>query len=498
MEKMTPPSRKKIVVLSLLTVFLCFLAATAVSIRSLSKVIDANGQNEARLIASNIHVHIRDFLATQISAAKTMAEDYFVKEAVLDDAGKASLDPGMPVLSRYLRGLVDTTGIDTAYLVSDATYRYFSHQGLHKVIDPKDAANPAHEHDTWYTAFVGTGLDRNIQFDTNPVEKDEWTIFFNNRIAGDGGRLLGVCGVGVGMKRLQSLLRDLELRYGVEILLANDSKTSRISCREVAFDKRYLTLSESAAPPKPITFVRTQDNGWECSVGLKQFGWDLLVVQAGHNVVPTFSFFIINNILLFLCIFCILFFFIHRINRSEKELLTKMARIDPLTGLENRSGINRVHSILKNSSAEGALIIFDVDGFKTVNDTLGHPIGDIVLQRIGNILQNSFRKSDVVSRIGGDEFMVYSPGLHGADLIGAKARQLEDAVHAIHRLREIPDEAEVAVSLSMGIALFPQHGKTYGELYNCADTALYHAKAAGKDRFVIYDPSLSPEAEAGR
>ena len=93
--------------------------------------------------------------------------------------------------------------------------------------------------------------------------------------------------------------------------------------------------------------------------------------------------------------------------------------------------------------------------------------------------------------------MVFSPGLQGAERIDAKAQRLKNAVHGIRHLREGVSEASgIVTSISMGIALFPQHGKTYTELYNCADTALYHAKAAGKNRYIIYDASLVPEEKS--
>ncbi|MBQ9536708.1 MAG: hypothetical protein IJU79_02845 [Desulfovibrionaceae bacterium] len=152
------------------------------AIFSLSKVINANEQNAARLLTTTIHSHIRDFLATHISAAKTIAEDFFIKESLLEDAKVRSLGLEVPRQTRFLRGLVRTTNIDTAYIVSELSHRYYSHVGLHKVINPQDIQNPAHEHDSWYPAFIKTGLDRNIQIDTNPVRNNEWTIFFNNRI----------------------------------------------------------------------------------------------------------------------------------------------------------------------------------------------------------------------------------------------------------------------------------------------------------------------------
>ena len=93
--------------------------------------------------------------------------------------------------------------------------------------------------------------------------------------------------------------------------------------------------------------------------------------------------------------------------------------------------------------------------------------------------------------------MVFSPGLQGAERIDAKAQRLKNAVHGIRHLREDVSEASgITTSISMGVALFPQHGNTYTELYNCADTALYHAKAAGKNRYVVYDTSLVPEEKS--
>ncbi|MBO4369417.1 MAG: GGDEF domain-containing protein [Desulfovibrio sp.] len=487
MHKVSLFSRNKIVFLFFATIFLCFLATTTVSISSLSKVIAANEQNAARLIAMTIHSHIRDFLVTNISAAKTMAEDYFLKESLREDAKKRDVEAEIPIQTRYLRGFVHTTNIDTAYIVSELTHRYFSHRGLHKVIDPLDVDNPAHEHDSWYPAFIKTGMDHNIQLDTNPVEDNEWTIFFNNRILDDDGKLLGVCGVGIKMARLQSLLHDLETQHDIEIYMTNEKETSQIGSKRLLLDKRYLTLTERSDPPKPITFLQREENGWQCRVGLEEFGWELIINKSDRGGAQPFSFLIANNVLLLLCLFGVMFFIIHRINRSEKKMLTKMAHIDVLTGLENRSAIDRVDRMLQKDSLPGALFVIDVDNFKRINDTLGHPAGDIVLRRIAGILKNSFRKGDVIARIGGDEFMVYSPGMVSLESIREKSQQMENAVQAIRRLREAPDDPCITISVSMGIALFPLHGKLYNQLYHCADTALYTAKESGKSRFAIFN-----------
>ena len=126
---------------------------------------------------------------------------------------------------------------------------------------------------------------------------------------------------------------------------------------------------------------------------------------------------------------------------------------------------------------KGALMMLGLDNFKMVNDSFGHETGDRVLAEVGRVIRNSFRGADVAGRVGGDEFMIFVQ-----DVDAEEAAQLAERISAqVGELPNLPD-----VTLSIGIALFPTHGKTFAELYRAADTALYRSKKGGKATYHVY------------
>ena len=135
-----------------------------------------------------------------------------------------------------------------------------------------------------------------------------------------------------------------------------------------------------------------------------------------------------------------------------------------------------------NIKDEGLLFMLDLDDFKNINDTLGHPKGDSVLVDTAEIIQRVFRKKDYACRLGGDEFMVYAPGID-LETATSKAEQL---LKLLDRGYVAPDGAEIRVGASIGISCFPKDGGDFEKLYSCADSALYEAKKAGKGKYVFY------------
>ena len=179
---------------------------------------------------------------------------------------------------------------------------------------------------------------------------------------------------------------------------------------------------------------------------------------------------------------------IYDINELKTDALAmkKQAERDSLTKLLNKaSAQNAVADYLSSRSPESmaALLILDLDNFKTVNDTLGHLYGDAVLTQIGSTLRSLFRSHDIVGRIGGDEFLILLKDIPGKDLVMERCQLLVDTFRELLR-RLMP---KLQVSISVGAALAPAHGTNYADLFRHADEALYSAKRGGKCRFHIYD-----------
>lgn len=171
--------------------------------------------------------------------------------------------------------------------------------------------------------------------------------------------------------------------------------------------------------------------------------------------------------------------------------LAHQASYDNLTGLPNRALFNdRLAQLTSAALRHGktfALLFIDLDRFKEVNDTLGHQVGDALLQEVAGRLQQSVRSEDTVARIGGDEFVVLLPNTDATGAL-AVAENLLDKVRAPVQLQ---DALVYHPMSSVGMAMFPHDGNTPDLLLRSADLAMYEAKIGGRNRFAVYRPELS-------
>jgi diguanylate cyclase (GGDEF)-like protein/PAS domain S-box-containing protein len=183
--------------------------------------------------------------------------------------------------------------------------------------------------------------------------------------------------------------------------------------------------------------------------------------------------------------------------RSEAEV-SRLARFDPLTGLANRSETGK---LLKQamSSPNGSvravgLMLIDLDRFKSVNDTMGHPAGDALLKQVSERLLNAAGRVGQVGRLGGDEFKIVFPGLADARQLAAIA---DGIISSISRAYTI-DDTPVMIGASIGIAISPHDGASPEDLVRNADLALYAAKEAGRGVHRFYEKGMHSAAEQRR
>lgn len=175
--------------------------------------------------------------------------------------------------------------------------------------------------------------------------------------------------------------------------------------------------------------------------------------------------------------------------------LEQLAHHDVLTGLANRELFqNRLRAHLldaKRAPGPLAILLLDVDNFKDINDTLGHPVGDELLKQIADRLSGLVRSTDTVARLGGDEFALIGTHFHGADDAAILAQKIVDSAARPFRIFE----HDIHVSVSIGIAICPTDGDEPDQLLSNADLALYKAKGEGRGHFQFYDPGLNAAAQ---
>jgi diguanylate cyclase (GGDEF)-like protein len=183
----------------------------------------------------------------------------------------------------------------------------------------------------------------------------------------------------------------------------------------------------------------------------------------------------------------------HAIRTQVDGLIRRLedtARTDTLTGMPNRRAFDERLALELERAARTSeplsLLVADVDHFKDLNDRFGHAAGDTALAAIGRVLMSECRAIDVPARIGGEEFAVVLPSTAGADACGT-AERLRLAVS------QIRDHDGKALTISFGVAEHPRHGAAAGALLSSADRALYAAKAAGRNRSVMYESGTCPD-----
>jgi diguanylate cyclase (GGDEF)-like protein len=186
----------------------------------------------------------------------------------------------------------------------------------------------------------------------------------------------------------------------------------------------------------------------------------------------------------------------YAIERKRVEMhLATLARFDSLTGLANRRLFQeRLEAAVGQAERTGcllAVLLIDLDHFKDINDTLGHPVGDVLLEQVASRLRSNVRQTDTVARLGGDEFAIIATNLAQADDAGILARKFIDALNQPFLVAD----HELFITSSIGVTLFPLDSKNSDYLLQNVDMALYQAKAEGRDSYRFYDTDMNRRAQ---
>jgi len=180
--------------------------------------------------------------------------------------------------------------------------------------------------------------------------------------------------------------------------------------------------------------------------------------------------------------------------KTYERQLTKLAYLDPLTGLANRAYFkDQLRRALANAATGGtsvAVFFFDLDDFKTLNDSMGHEAGDHVLKVVAERLQSCMRRGDIAARMGGDEFTLFIEGIHSTPQVLLLARRILASLHDPVGI----DGRDVFIGTSLGIAVSEPAQNSVDELLRKADIAMYQAKSTGKGGYALFDAKLHAAA----
>lgn len=177
------------------------------------------------------------------------------------------------------------------------------------------------------------------------------------------------------------------------------------------------------------------------------------------------------------------------IDEQKRKLQSaqESAMRDPLTQLYNKTSTRElIKHYIDGTDGHGAFMMLDIDNFKQVNDTLGHLYGDAVLSELAHTLKSLFRDSDIIGRVGGDEFVVFMTNINDLTVIRTKAEKILSAFKRSFK----KENTEQGLSCSIGVSVYPGNGSTYDELMEKADSSLYFSKSNGKNRYTFFSEDV--------
>jgi diguanylate cyclase (GGDEF)-like protein/PAS domain S-box-containing protein len=180
--------------------------------------------------------------------------------------------------------------------------------------------------------------------------------------------------------------------------------------------------------------------------------------------------------------------------KSAEKQIAFMAYHDVLTGLPNRVLLQdrfaQAMAFTNRAQTQVALLFLDLDNFKTINDSLGHAMGDVFLKEMATRLSHCLRETDTICRQGGDEFLMLLPNLHHADEITPVLNKLLKEVATVFNV----DGHELSTSASIGVAIYPDDGKDFETVLQKADAAMYQAKQAGRNNYRFFDVHMHTQS----
>jgi diguanylate cyclase (GGDEF)-like protein len=438
--------------------------------------------NELPLTSDTVYSEIRRDLVTPILVSSQMANDTFLRDWILNGEQDVSQ------ITKYLAAIKSRYNTTSASLVSEATHRYYYPDGILKVVDERNWR------DAWYFRVRKMATDYEINVDFDLANADAWTIFINYRVYDYAGKFIGATGVGLTFNTVAALIDQYENRYqrriyfvdgeGHVVVAGRDSFKPGSDIHAVpglgAIADAILKHKEGSYS---YEYTRANQTHLLNVRFLPELNWYLFVERIEDEAIAGVRSALYINLGIAVAITLVVVLLVGATIVWYQRGLERMATTDKLTSLVNRQAFDLLlDQGIKRSQRTRAplsLMMLDIDHFKKINDQYGHLTGDKIIQMVAQATMASLRKSDVVCRWGGEEFIVML-----GDCDRGAAYALAEKVR--HQVEQTAAEGLSAIktTVSLGVTELLDTDSE-NSLLSRADEALYEAKRAGRNRAIV-------------
>ena len=425
----------------------------------------------------NISLEIKLEILPLVIASSQLADDLYIRQWLQNG------EPDKDTVVAYLKSIRVNKQASTCYFVSDKSRLYYNQNGYFPINEKQKGA-------AWYFHFRASGKDFELNNSINTDMDNLPTVFINNRVEDSQGRFIGATGLGMDMTSIPKILARYKDSKSRNIYFADAEGQILVRSKAAIFKGNSLyelpvpkkTIDNLLANNTNVISYRVDSANILVSVRyLPELHWWILIEQdekaAMTQIRGLASTNLVINLVAALLTLLLLFWAITHFHAQLEE----MASTDKLTGASNRQifeyALQQAMARFLRNGQVFSVLMLDLDYFKKVNDTLGHLAGDEVLIQTAAIIRRIIRKSDDLSRWGGEEFVVLA---YGCDLeqASALAQKIRAGLEAA-RLALLPDGDPITASIGVSEV---RKGDSGDSLLNRADEAMYQAKENGRNR----------------
>ncbi len=477
------PRQWPLIVLLLVLLGCGFLATSLASYYAALDSIRAGIiHTELPLTSDNVYSEIQKDMVRPILISSMMSRDTFMRDWAID----GEQDPKQVV--RYLREVQEHYATVTSFFVSEKTHTYYQAKGVLKQVD-KDQSR-----DDWYFRVRDMQAPYEINVDIDMANSDRMTVFINYKVFDYQQRFIGATGVGLTVDAVVKLIDTYQQRYNRSVffvdtegrLVLTGASGGPMGARVGQSLKEIAGLEELMAKlPQPQSGdFEYSEQGREHFLNVRfipELNWYLFVDTREDGAVAGIRQSLYINLLICLVITVLIITLVSVALRRYQRRINALATTDQLTTLPNRRGFdllaNQAMQEARRNQSALCVLMLDLDNFKQLNDSQGHMAGDEMLRRFASHLRNTVRKSDIICRWGGEEFILLLK-----DTTPEQARELAEKIIQQTEQSSIRfNDIDLQITTSIGLAHL-QADESLEQVITRADRALYRAKQSGRNR----------------
>ena len=385
-------------------------------------------------------------------------------------------------ISIYLNSIKNGFGYPMVFAVCDQSGAFYTYGGISKYVDIEH--DP---HDIWYKDFWESDKDCDLNVDTDEANQWALSVFVNHEILDENGDLLGVCGVGVEMKDLQRFLKRYEIKYNLRISLIDQDGLIQVVSDAARIERDYLQISGLDQIGSDEFVYESGTDSSRMIKYLEDLDWYLVVEDLNPNKIDVIEItaasiiIFVIGLLMMGIVFSVMSI---RERKASKELAErrKISLTDDMTGLFNRRAFEEDCANIRGQGmvSKITILMMDVNGLKTANDTYGHLAGDELIIEAAKCIQTAVGELGKAYRTGGDEFVA---------LLTCSEEKQRDVLQTLERLvGSVKCSYPCELSISKGVVVCKEHSDlTFDEMKDLADKRMYadkedYYRSSGKER----------------